>query len=502
MYALVQWYLRAMVGLLLVLAGFHLIPFSILDISIHVLVVVVLCYLWNQLFARIFKVTPNDESQYITGLILSLIFTPLPFTQEIGFLVGLTGIAMGSKYLIAIRHRHFLNPAMTAAVLSAIFLGQTASWWVASIYTLPLTIVGGLILFQKLRRWQLWLSFLVSYAIVLSALLLIQGTNAANLGSLLVQIFVFSPVLFFLYVMVPEPLTSPSTDRGLTIYGFVIGASLAMLQLFAPQIAFSLELSLIIGNVVTRIWYPNTNALLTLKRREPLGDGIVGLWFAPVPPFTFTAGQFLEMTLPHHHIDTRGIRRHFTIASAPTESEILVAVKYSDPGSSFKATLKSLIPGDHVLMNQVGGSFTLPKDPLIPLVFIAGGIGVTPFRSMLKWLTDQKQHRTITLFYAAKTPDEFVFEDLLKKAETIGLRTIKVLSDNPPKDWSGEVGRIDTTLIRKHVKNLASHHVFVSGPEPLVEALSSQLRTTDLPHTNLHRDFFPGYKETYQKTED
>src|SRR5258708_34079548 len=108
----------------------------------------------------------------------------------------------------------------------------------------------------------------------------------------------------------------------------------------------------------------------------------------------------MEWTVGHAHSDTGGNRRYFTLASSPTEKEVHLGVRFYDPSSSFQRAVVELPAGSTIVAGQVAGEFTLPKDPQKKLVFIAGGIGITPFRSMVKYLLDRDEKRAITLFYS------------------------------------------------------------------------------------------------------
>src|SRR5674476_218591 len=123
-------------------------------------------------------------------------------------------------------------------------------------------------------------------------------------------------------------------------------------------------------------------------------DNIKTFWFEPDKPFHFTAGQFSELYLPHDHPDERGEKRWFTISSSPHEKLVSITTKFAlERGSSFKQTLSQLKPDATVELAEAMGDFVLPVDQTRPLIFIAGGIGLTPFHSMLTWLTDTHEQR-------------------------------------------------------------------------------------------------------------
>src|SRR5690348_4130470 len=124
-----------------------------------------------------------------------------------------------------------------------------------------------------------------------------------------------------------------------------------------------------------------------------------------------------------------------------------------------------------MLAGQVAGDFTLPKDPDQKLVFIAGGIGITPFRSMLKYLTDMKEPRDIVLFYANKTADEIAYIDVLNQAQMLpGIRIFYTLTDteSPSRNWRGLTGRINASMMHKLVPDYQNRTFYLSGPPEMV----------------------------------
>jgi len=217
---------------------------------------------------------------------------------------------------------------------------------------------------------------------------------------------------------------------------------------------------------------------------------INSFWFEPERPLDYIAGQFIEMTLPHDQPDDRGIKHWFTVSSSPSEAPLIsITTKFSTPSSTFKSTLGNLKPGDVVTISDPMGDFVLPKDTTIPLVFVAGGIGITPFHSIIKWLHDTKQSRDITLLYAAAKESELVF---LKLFEDYGMKRYILLS-KPDTPWSGLSGQLSGQRIIELTKPTDNSLIFVSGPEKMVEDLQEQLKNIGIDKSRLVGDFFPGY---------
>ena len=148
-----------------------------------------------------------------------------------------------------------------------------------------------------------------------------------------------------------------------------------------------------------------------------------------------------------------------------------------------------------MLAGQIAGDFTLPRDPRQKLVFIAGGIGITPFRSMLKYLLDVQQRRDISLFYINKTANEIVYTDVLNAAQaTLGVKTFYTLTDTTdvPPSWAGFVGRLDARMLQYAVPDYQERTYYISGPPEMVRACEHILKSLAVSHDQIKKDFFPG----------
>jgi ferredoxin-NADP reductase len=140
-------------------------------------------------------------------------------------------------------------------------------------------------------------------------------------------------------------------------------------------------------------------------------------------------------------------------------------------------------------MSEPMGDFVLPKDILRPLVFVAGGIGITPIRSMIKWLFDSQQHRTIHLLYAAQTVDDLAFRKLFND---YGLPTDLVLQ-SPPLKWEEYSGKLDGNQVLELAPDVDDKLYYLSGPEPMVETLEKELIDLGVNKQRIVGDFFPNY---------
>ncbi|CAN5331768.1 hypothetical protein BH09PAT4_BH09PAT4_06850 [soil metagenome] len=229
----------------------------------------------------------------------------------------------------------------------------------------------------------------------------------------------------------------------------------------------------------------------TFQKREALTDTIHTFWFKPDRAMHYTAGQFTELTLRHTSPDERGIKRWFTLSSSPTEELLSITTRYAgdDKNSTFKKTLFALQPGAQVELADAMGDFVLPKLIQTPLIFVAGGMGITPFHSMFKWLADTNEVRPIRFLYAVSDEDDIIWQDTLEKA---GIHATIAVS-RPSEAWGGLRGQLDAKTILGIEKPTDDTLIYLSGPEQMVEALQKDLQAKDINKHQLVCDFFPGY---------
>jgi ferredoxin-NADP reductase len=492
MYRLVLYYLMGLIGIATVFGLFGILPYSPFSILFSVSVLVVVSWATNFVFAKAFNAQSNVESVYITALILTLIISPYGASTNLAFLGWAAVWSMASKFIFAIGKKQIFNPAGVAVAITAIFINQSASWWVGTASMMPFVLIGGLLIVRKIKRSDLVFSFVASAVATILVFTILKGASPV---SELSKIIFTTPLLFFAFTMLTEPLTSPPTKFMPVLFGILVGF------LFAPQVHigtfyFTPELALVIGNIFSYIVSPKYKLVLKLKEKLRIAPDVYDFVFAINQKLSFTPGQYMEWTLAHDGSDDRGNRRYFTIASSPTENEVRLGVKFNNPSSSFKKSLLTMDTDKEIVTSQLSGDFTLPKNPEEKLVLIAGGIGITPFRSMIKYLIDRGERRQIILIYSNKTEEEIVYRDVFDRAqEELGIKVIYTLTDleKISPAWQGERGRLDESMIRLEVPDFMERKFYLSGPHAMVTGFEDTLGKMQVPKNQIITDYFPGF---------
>ena len=490
MYRLLLYYLLALLLIAAALSQAGRLSYDPIVVLVSGAYLTAVCYVANKLFSMVWRVPVNQESTLITALILALIISPPTSGEGILFLTAAGGLAVASKYMLAINRQHVFNPAAIAVLLTSHGAGQSASWWVGSKPMMPFVVLGGLLLARKIRRVQMVGVFLVT-AMLATIIYAAIGGKAVGVT---VNHTLFGSALFFMaFVMLTEPLTSPTTLKKQRWYAGLTGL------LFPPQVHFmklysTPELVLAIGNVFAYIVNPKGKLLPRLTALNWLAPNIGEFVFAIDKPIRYKPGQYMEWTLPHD-ADSRGERRYLTLASSPTEAEVRLGIKFYPKGSSYKRAMSAMDDKTAFAAGQLSGDFVLPDDPSQKLAFIAGGIGVTPFRSMLKYLTDKGDKRPVAMLYSA-VAGEHVYQDILEAArERIGADIKYVVSspDPGPPVANFRTGTIDADMIRREIPDYHERLFYLSGTHQMVVAMKRALRQLGVPGHQIKVDFFPGY---------
>lgn len=441
-------------------------------------------YVYSKVWRRPF----NSESWLITALILCLILEP-PESVASGLLLVVAGVvAHASKYIIRWRGAHIVNPAAFAASVLSLASFWPASWWIGSAAMAPFVLLVGLPIVRKIRHIQIVLVF-ASVALVVQCIgFLIDGHIG---GDVLRSAVVSSPLLFLGMIMLTEPATMPIGRYQQYIFAGGIGCLYALGLSIGP-VHFYPEVVIVLGNVYAWIISRRSSVQLELAEVKKISDTIHVFEFIPDRRLVFQPGQYMQWTLPHVDFDGRGNRRMFTIASSPTESRMMLGVRFYPRPSMYKYAMSRLGLGDVMYASQLSGSFTLPRSVDEKLLFVAGGIGITPFRSMVKYIIDTDQSRDIVLVYVAAKHEDIVFMDVFEMAQRHGVKTLPIISD---EDAQGpyQHGHISSALLRTLVPDIADRRVYISGPPSMVDDTKRYVRELGVASRAIKTDHFSGY---------
>ena len=231
----------------------------------------------------------------------------------------------------------------------------------------------------------------------------------------------------------------------------------------------------------------------TVAEKRQVAKGTVFVLFAVADYPDYRPGSYFWVELPDRgHDDEKGLRRHISLATSPTERGVVgLATRVRD--TAFKRTLSELGVGDEVQVEEPKGSFLLPEDTGEEYVFVAGGIGITVFRSMLRFIADEGLPYRVTLVYSNRDRESSAFLDELEKLEQRieGLRVILTMTDEP--GWAGETRHLDANVLGELVGGLDGKVFLVAGPPQMAEAVADSLTAAGVPEERLLADKFSGY---------
>ncbi len=208
----------------------------------------------------------------------------------------------------------------------------------------------------------------------------------------------------------------------------------------------------------------------------------------------FKPGQYFWVTLVNPpYDDEKGPRRHISVVTSPSERGVLgICTRARD--SAFKRSLVELPVGAEVDVEKPKGTFVLPEQTDRPYVFIAGGIGITIFRCMLRYITEENLPHRVTLVYSNRDRESAAFLDELIDLERTqpNLRLIPTMTNDPA--WQGETRRINAALLSDYLDgDLGSYTYLVAGPPAMVDATVETLQASGVPEEHIRPDRFSGY---------
>lgn len=239
---------------------------------------------------------------------------------------------------------------------------------------------------------------------------------------------------------------------------------------------------------------PNYTVKLICKRE--IAEGTMAFYFEKPDGFTYKAGQFARLTLVNpDETDGEGNSRTFSFASAPYEDDLIFATRMRD--TAFKRVLKTMESGTEIRLNAPYGSFTLHDDESVPAVFLTGGIGVTPVRSIiLQTLHDHVPHR-ILVFYSNRKPEDAAFLDELAascdKNPSCTFVGTMTRTEASGREWRGETGVISKAMLLKYMDDLKLPIYYLDGPPAMVGAMRKILSEAGVDANRIRTEEFSGY---------
>jgi ferredoxin-NADP reductase len=237
-----------------------------------------------------------------------------------------------------------------------------------------------------------------------------------------------------------------------------------------------------------------------LLSKQNIAEGTMAFSFRKPEGFDFRAGQAIDLTLiDPPETDGEGNTRAFSVTSAPAEPQLMIATRMRD--TAFKRVLKAAAPGLRVKIEGPTGSLTLHKNASKPAVFLAGGIGITPFRSMAMQAAKERLTHEIHLFYSNRTPEAAAFLDELQRLESENphFHLVATMSGMDESDktsrpaWSGETGNLDAEKLGRYLRSLNGPIYYIAGPPAMVAAMRDMAMQAGVDEDDIRTEDFPGY---------
>lgn len=503
MYRLVLLELAVLAGIALLLSLAGLVDPGWADILVTAAVLAGVCAGVDAAAQRVVRLPWRVESSLITAGILLFVLRPTIAPAGLAGIAVAGAVASLSKYVLVWRGRHIFNPAATgAAVLTlttalsgALGLGVSA-WWVGTPVLGPVVLLLGIVIVWRVEKLRVVGLFVVAALVVgtISVAVEYQASGTPwNVGTIFWAQLWSSPVLFLGAFMLPEPLTLPPRRWQQLVVASIVGVLVGWSPAIgAFPVTLGAERALLIGNAAAFAFALRQAVRLTLVSRRALTPTVQQLTFTTKRRLEFTAGQYLELDVPHRRPDARGTRRPFSIVSAPEDlPELRIAFRDGrGPQSTFKRALAATDAGNVLAATGIWGDFVLPRHHAEPLLLVAAGIGVTPFVSHLRHVLATGDARDIVLVYVVSDLAEIAYRDELAAS---GIPVVVFMRDDPgplPKGWTWTGGvRLDAAQLPLAVPDLATRHAYISGPAALIADLAPALEKAK----SITTDAFSGY---------
>ena len=236
---------------------------------------------------------------------------------------------------------------------------------------------------------------------------------------------------------------------------------------------------------------------MTLMDRQKIARDTMAFWFdTNGVAYEFRAGQHADFTFLQSSVDLRGDNaRTFSFASSPRDRGlVMIGLRMRETG--FKTVLKTAASGIRFRVSRPRGSFTLHKDLTRPAVFLAGGIGITPVRSIIHWATQERLPHKLYLFYSNRSPQDAAFlEDLEGLAmQNPSFTLIPTITRIKGPTWPYENGPIDHGMLTRYLSGLNGPVYYVAGPSGMVTAMTTLLRSSGISDDDVKTEEFGDYK--------
>ena len=233
-----------------------------------------------------------------------------------------------------------------------------------------------------------------------------------------------------------------------------------------------------------------------LIKREEIAEGTMAFHFAKPADFQFRPGQSMDLTLLNPpETDAEGNSRTFSIASAPFDNDLMIATRMRD--TAFKRVLRKASPELQVKIDGPGGSFVLHRKSERPAVFLAGGIGITPFVSIIRQAGHDKSPHQMYLFYSNRRLEDAAFLDVLSEAteQNPNFHLIATMTgeDKSHRQWKGETGHINKDILTKHLPSLQGPIYYLAGPPAMVATTRRILIEAGVDEDDIRAEEFSGY---------